>query len=1036
MKITQYAVTRRLATSAIVSALLVLGIYGLWRLPVDFLPDVTYPLTKVKIWWSGATPQEIERNLAEPIERELATADGLDYLMSSAIEGIYSLDVNFRYGIDADAAYQNVVAIMSRVSRDLPADIDPPVIWKADPSQLPIAQLTIHSDEWNLVQLRSWTERWLQDKLLTVSGVAGTEVVGGLKREIRIHLDPRATEKLGLTPAQVIKSLRQENVDQFGGRVTVGSREIIARTTGEYSSLDDIRSVMIDREGLSKVLLKDVAQVEDTHEQARVITRLDGRPCVKLSIRKQADANTVTVARGVMQRIGELEPALPAGIRIGMVENQAEYIEDAIGGVRNAAIEAAIFLVLVTYLFLGSWRKVLAMVVTLSITILVNFGLMKLAGFSLNIFSLGGLVVAIGVAFDNSTVVLENITRVKHERPQMPSGEAAVGATAEVGSAVLAATLSFLALFVSFLLTQSFTTLLFRELILVVAGIVVISLAVALSITPMLDTILTPRAKSGPRPPTRFERFFARVTDTYGGFLAFSLRHRWATLGVFALMFLGGALTLSRVGGEFLPKMDDGRVVIKVKLPTGSSVEQTDKALQRLEIVVADDPLIKSAFTLVGGKQQGPFTYEVANEGEINIQLVPRGRRELSTKQYIQRLRKKVARVPLPSGKAMVMQGKLKGTRQKGESDIEVKITGEQVGQLFALAGELRRTMENMKHFENVHVSLDMTKPEYHVKVDRVRAAELGVSVAEVASTLRTLVHGEVATQYREGEEYYDVRVMLREHDVNSRDAIENLTLSTSRGGNVRMMDVAEVAEAQGPVEIIRENQTKQVVVRGDAAGVSVREAKAEVQEALDNLDLPPGYEIAFGGQAEMMAEMLQDVLVVLALAVFFSFIVLVVQFNNLKLPALILGCVPVCLAGFPCMLFLAGLPLGATVIIGMLVVIAVTVNDGVLLMTFAHELESRENLSPHKSVLRAATIRLRPRLMTTMTTLACFAPLALNLEEGGDMLQPMAVGAIGGLLVEMPVALFLMPCVYRIFSRAHSKNGKRESSDPLPTTA
>jgi len=1036
MRITQYAVTRRLATAAIVSALLVLGIYGLWQLPVDFLPDVTYPLTKVKIWWSGATPEEIERNLAEPIERGLATADGLDYLMSSSIEGIYNLDVNFQYGVDADAAYQNVVAIMSRVSRDLPAGIDPPVIWKADPSQLPIAQLTIHSDQWDLVKLRSWTERWLQDKLLTVAGVAGTEVVGGLEREIRVHLDPRATERLGLTPAQIIKGLRQENVEQFGGRVTVGSREIIARTVGEYRSLDDIGSVLIAREGHSKVLLKEVAQVEDTHEQARVITRLDGLPCVKLSILKQADANTVKVARGVMQRISELEPALPAGIRIGMVENQAEYIEDAVGGVRNAAIEAAIFLVLVTYLFLGSWRKVLAMITTLGITILLNFGLMKLAGFSLNIFSLGGLVVAIGVAIDNSTVVLENITRMKHERPEMPSGEAAVAATAEVGSAVLAATLSFLALFVSFLLMQSLTTLLFRELILVVAGVVVISLAVALSVTPMLDTILTPQARSGPRPPARFERVFVRLTETYGRFLAFSLRHRWATLGVFALMFLGGVATVSRLGGEFLPKMDDGRVVIKVKLPAGSSVEQTDKALQRLEVVVADEPLIKSAFTLVGGKPQGPFTYQVANEGEIDIQLVPRRLRKLSTKQYIQRLRKEVARIQLPAGKAMVMQGKIKGARQKGESDIEVKITGEEVGQLFALAGKLRQTMENMKHFENVQVSLDMTKPEYHVEVDRVRAAELGVSVADVASTLRTLVHGEVATQYREGQEYYNVRVMLAEHEVGNREAIGNLTLNSSRGGNVRLRDVAEVVEAQGPVEIIREDQTKQVVVRGDAAGVTVREAKAEMQEVLDNLEMPAGYALAFGGQAEMMAQMLQDVLVVITLAVFFSFIVLVVQFNSLKLPALILGCVPVCLAGFPYTLFLAGLPLGATVIIGMLVVIAVTINDGVLLMTFAHELEAQENLPPHESVLRAATIRLRPRLMTTMTTLACFAPLALNLGEGGDMLQPMAVGAIGGLLVEMPVALFLMPCVYRLFSRAHSKNGKRANSGRLATRA
>ncbi|MBN1491744.1 MAG: efflux RND transporter permease subunit, partial [Phycisphaerae bacterium] len=472
MKLTDYAVHRRLATSAIVVALVVLGLYGLWRLPVDFLPNITYPMIKVHIWWRGATPEEIDKNIADPIERQMATVDDLDYLESSSIEGMYTLQANFKYGVNVDVAYQDALAAMARVARELPKDMEPPVVIKADPSQLPVVQMTISSDQLDLVKLRTWTDEWLQDQLLAVPGVAGTEIVGGLKREIRVHLDALALEKHGLTLPEVLKRLHEENVEQFGGRVTAGPKEIIARTMGEYRNLDEIRDIVLARDAEAKLYLRDVAEVADASEEVRVITRLGGNPCVKLSVLKQANANTVEVAEAVSRRIQELGPALPEGVRLGMVENQADYVNAALGGVRNAAIEAAVLLVLIVYLFLGSWKQVLVMVLALPITLILNFGLMKLAGFSLNIFSLGGLVIAIGVLLDNSIVVIEGITRRRHERPEEPTDSVAVAATSEVGPAIVAATLSFLALFVPFLLVPGLTSLLFRELILVIAGIV------------------------------------------------------------------------------------------------------------------------------------------------------------------------------------------------------------------------------------------------------------------------------------------------------------------------------------------------------------------------------------------------------------------------------------------------------------------------------------------------------------------------------------------------------------------------------------
>jgi hydrophobe/amphiphile efflux-1 (HAE1) family protein len=1017
MKITHYAVHRRLACSAILIALVVLGLYGLWRLPVDYLPNITYPLVKVQINWQGATPEEIDTDIADPVERLMSTVDRLDYLESSAIEGLYSLNVYFEYGADVDIAFQDVLAALTRAQQQLPKDIEAPYVFKADPSQLPVMQLTVSSDRWSPVKLRDWADNWLQDRILAVRGVAGTEIVGGLEREIRIQLDPAALEKHKLSLDVVIKRVTAENVEQTAGRVTVGTKEIIARTMGEFASLEDIRTVVVAGEGHQKVYLRDIAEVIDGHEDARVMTRFNGRECVKVAVLKEAEANTVQVAEAVNQLLDELKPALPQGLQLDYVEDQAVYVKQALTGVRNAAIAAALLLMIVVYLFLGSVRQVLVMVIALPLTLVLNFGLMKLAGFSLNIFSLGGLVVAIGVVLDNSIVVIENISRLRRRQPGPGAAWHTVDATSEVGPALVAATLSFLALFVPFLIVPGLTSLLFRELILVIAGIVTISLAVAVSVTPMITATLF----SGSRPKWQsgwFERLFARFTDGYGWVLNRMIGWRWFVVPVFLLVVAVAFALSGRLGGEFLPLIDDGRVMVKVKMPTGASVHETDRALRRIEAQIAGDPLIQSTFTLAGGYVKGLTTFEVANEGEVDIQLVPKAARDISTETYAANLRKLVGKLQPPGGKAMVKQMPIKGIHGMGASDIVVQVRGQDMAALADLASRTSRTISDLGHFQNVFVSMDLSKPEYQVKVDRVKAAELGVSVSDMATSLRSLITGTVATRYRDGAEYYDIRLLVPEERMTTRRDVENLALTCAQGDALRLRDIATVVPASGPVEIIRENQIKQVTVEADIAGGDLAGAVKELQNALAGLDRPAGYEFDFGGNAEMMVDMKNTVLAVLAFALFFAFIVLTVQFNSIKLPGLILGSVPVCLTGAVFLMYVTHLPLGATVIIGVLVIVAATVNDGVLLLTYASDLQDQQSLTPYQAVVDAAKIRLRPRIMTTVTTMIGFLPLALNLEEGGDMLQPMAVAAIGGLGMEILVALFLMPCLYVISER------------------
>jgi hydrophobe/amphiphile efflux-1 (HAE1) family protein len=1022
MKITAISVRKKLALSLIIIPLVVMGLYGIYRLPVDFLPDITYPLVKVIIYWRGATPEEINTGIADPIERQIATVDGLDYMESSSIEGMYYLQANFQYGMDINVAYQDVLAAMARAVRKLPKDIDPPIVFKADPTQISMVDLVIRSDSWNLVALRTWADTWLNDELKAVPGVAGTEVMGGLKREIRIHLDPETLEKYGLSLPKVVSRLNQENIEQFAGRITAGPEEIIARTMGEYKDLDEIKGVILTKSGMGNVFVRDIGDVVDHFEEVRIITRFDAKPSVKVSVFKQAGANTMQVAKAIANKIQTLRPSLPGGIQVDMVENQADYIEAAVTGVRNTVLEAIALVMLVIYLFLGSWRQVLVMLLALPVTLIINFGIMKFLGFSINIFSLSGLVVAIGVILDNSIVVLENITRLRHENQDEPMETLVISGTQQVGPAVAAATFSFFALFLPFLLVPGLTSLLFKELILIVASIVLISLLVAITMTPMLTGLLLGKIPKDRR-KSRFESFFDRLSDLYGKSLGWALRHKWMVTGTFIVILIAAGLLSTRLGSEFLPRMDDGRVMVKVKLPTGTSVEQTDQALHQLEAKLSGDPLIQSMFTLVGGKVQGTSVYEIANEGEIDLQLLPRHERKVTTDEFIKRIRPLVSQVQVPGGKVMVLQMKTRGFRKLGTGDVEVEIKGPEIDQLFNLARRVSTTMNEMKHFTNIYMGMDLSKPEYQVKIDRSKAGEMGVSVSDVATTLRSLITGAVATRFKEGDEYYNIRVVVREKELKSLSSLQDLPVMYTPAGFLRLRDVAEVVPAAGPVEIIRKDQVKTVSVISDASGVSVGRALEEVKEGLQKVDLPAGYAISFGGQAQMMADMQKELLAVFAFSVFFTFALLGIQFNSLKLPGLIIGVLPVCLSGAVFLLFATGLPLGATVIIGVMLVVAATVNGGVLLLTFAEEFRKSGRWSPGEAVLNAAKVRLRPCLMVSLLILMSMIPLALKIEEGGDMLQPMAVAAIGGILVEIFVVLFLIPSLYVIFTKAKMEN-------------
>ena len=1027
-KLIELAVRRKMATGAIASMVVVLGALSLLGLPVDFLPNLTYPMIKIHVWWINATPEEIEEDVAEVIEREIATVEGLDYLESSSIEGSYTLQVNFRYGVDVDVAFQDVQAAMARAARRLPPDIEPPIILKADPQQLPIVQLSIESQGWDLTELRDWTENWLVDRILGVPGVGGAEVIGGSQREIRVHLDPSTLEKHALSVADIRRAITDANIETSGGRLEEGSRELIVRTTGELSSLEELGAVVVQRRGLAKVTLRDVAEVIDHHEEVRIATRFDSTPCVLLNVQKQSDANSVEVARALNERLDELRPITPDHVRLATVEDRAAYVEGALASVRLSAMQAAGLVLLVTVLFLGSLRQAVVLMIAMPLTLVASFIVMRLGDFTINTFSLAGIVVALGVLLDNSIVVIEAVTRAFENRDDDDErDEVAIGAATQVAGAVTAGTLTLTALFVPYLLVSGLTSLLFRELIVVVASAVVISLICSLTVVPMLGALFMGKARA--RPPARWQR---RLTDGYGVLVSHCVKLRWLVLILFIGVLVGAVYAVEEVGSEFIPKVDDGRVMIKAKLPTGASLAETDRLLARVEAELAEDPLIKSAFTLAGGKVWGLYTFEVANQGQIDIQLVPRGARQITTGDYVRQLGKRLKTLEQPGAKLMARQPRIKGIRKMGASDIEVQLRGPKLSKLASLAGRVAKISRENPLLRNVYLGVDLSKPELLVSVDRTRAEELGVSVADVSTTIRSLLQGELAGHYQEGAEQYSIRLRVPEERLRSRRDIEEFFISSRDGQPHRLRDVATITEGTGPVEIVREDQVRQVAVRADAAGASVGKALSSIRADLADLDIPAGYEVDYGGAALALEDLSSTALNIMALALFLASVVLAVQFNTLRYPFLILLCLPMSLAGMVFALWWSGFSLGATVLIGLIVVAAATVNDGVLLFTLADNVKSSaQDVTAAVAVREAARVRLRPRVMTTATTLAGLVPLALNVGEGGDLLQPMAVAAIGGLLAEIPVALFLMPGLYVMAARPErSGSGARRRSD------
>jgi len=1022
------SIHRPIGVLAAASVVVVVGLFYAGQLPIDLLPQIIYPQIRASVTYPGVAPEVMEEQVTKVLETNLATTEGVIEMESETTEGESEVNLHFSYGTDINFALQDASKNLDRARTRLPVDVDPPRIHKYDPSQIPVFEVGFSSPTRDLVSLRNWVDLQLEPQLLTVEGVAAIDVAGGLVREIRVTLDQERLRSYGLTVSDVLTRIRDENQDIAVGNVTSPSFEVVGKTEGKFTSVDDIRDVLLPVPGTAeRVPLSEVAKVEDTHQEQRLWARLDGVPAVKLSVRKQPDANTVTVADGIGKRLQQLAGSrfIPDDVHYEIVSDQSFFIKNALGGVRSAALIGAGLAMLVVLLFLGSLRKTFIIGLSIPLAVLATFVMMGMGHLTLNIMSLGGLALGVGLLIDNSIVMLENIFRHRQLGTTDPV-EAAHEGSAEVASAVVASTLTNLAAVVPFLLISGLAALIFRELVLTISFAIVASLTVALTLVPMLSAQLAKveRTSRLDRSPVvvGFDRGLKAFTRFYRRVAAGAVRFRWAVVvGAFAALV--GAILLTRgLGNEFLPAVDDGNVGVYLRMPPGTSPERTNEVAHRVEALVGGMPYVSHVFTTAGGFLWGGATLARGGRGSLSIQLVPAGgRRDMPAVRWVAALRQKIDALGIPGAQIFVRPPRIRGLRTNiSGSDVAVSVQGTDLPTLQRLGEEVQRRMHGIRGLSGVELSTEEASPQLKIEIDRQRAADMGLDVAQVGQTVRTALDGTVVTRFTEGSNEYDIRVRLPRESLTSPEDLGGIALFPGRNQPIYLRDIADVQLGTGPTTILRVNQNRQLRVTGDVDDevASIGEVTAAVRQAMRTLDLPEGYSLIYGGEEETAKENQRNLLIVTALAIFLVFIVMAVQYESVSDPLAILFSIPMALIGVGLLLWITGTPLSAPVLLGVILLAGIVVNNAILLVQYVEIARRTKGLPVEEAVVEAGAVRLRPILMTTTTTVFGMLPLALGLGEGSELMQPLAVAVVGGLTVSTLLTLIVIPCTYLIVHR------------------
>jgi len=1055
MWFTQVSLRNPVFATMVMVAFVVLGAFSLQRLQVDQFPNIDFPVVVVTTAYPGASPEIVESEVTKKVEEAVNAIAGVNTLTSRSHEGSSVVIIEFQLTVDGRKAAEDVrekIAILRPTLRD---EVEEPRVLRFDPASRAIWSVAVVPQAGDgkapsAVALTTWAEQVLKKRLENVRGVGSVTLVGGTKRSVNIDLDPRAMEALGVTTDQVNAAVRSENQDLPVGTLKTHERERVVQMLSRLRNPQDFEQIIVARRNGQPVRLGQVARVSDGEQEVESLALYNGQRTLLLQVQKAQDENTIAVTDGLKAALDAIGPELPAGVRLEPIADGSRPIRVSVANVRQTLIEGALLTVAIVFLFLNSWRSTVITGLTLPIALVGTFFFMNLFGFTINMITLMALTLSVGLLIDDAIVVRENI--VRHVQMGKSPFNAAMDGTQEIGLAVLATTLSIVAVFLPIGFMGGIIGKFFHEFGITMVAAVLISMFVSFTLDPMLSSVWHDPAieqhgkpheartlydKTIGRVTHWFDRFQDELADTYQGALRWSLRHKLATLGLALATFVGSLFILPVLGSEFVPKADFSETSVSFHTPVGSSLQATEAKAREVEAVLREFPEVQYTLTTINtGNAQGTMY------ASVYVRLVDRQHRRLSADDMSARLRERLRRVP---GITVTHAGLLDAVG--GNKQIEFSLQGDDLAELERLTTLIMERIRPIVGLVDLDASVKPNKPTVDVRLKRDLASDVGLNTSAVAGSLRTLVAGTTVGNWRAQDgESYDVNVRLGPEQRERASDLQHLpfVVGSASDGSARIVTLAQVAdvvEGTGPNQINRRNLNREVQITANVYGRSAGEVTADIQKALDSIALPPGYKTEFGGSTKNMRESFGYALSALALAIIFIYMILASQFQSFLQPLALMSSLPLTMIGVVLALLMFGSSMSMFSVIGIVLLMGLVTKNAILLVDFAIRARRGDHgeapLPREDALLLAARVRLRPILMTTLAMIFGMVPLAFALTEGSEQRAPMGQAVIGGVITSSILTLVVVPVVYCYlddFTAWCRRHLGLSAADPHPT--
>ncbi len=1016
MKISQVAVGRPVLTIMVSMIVIILGAVALSRLPIDLMPDVTSPTISVSTSYSKASPLTMEELVTRPIEEALAAVPGVQEISSRSTEGSSNVQVSFSWGTDLEAASNDIRDRLDRIISRLPDEASRPSLRKYDMSATPVIMMGVTSDL-DVLELRRILEEQVSYRLERVDGVASVSIWGGRSREIHINIDPLKMNALRIPLDQVISSVRAANINQPTGNIYRGNHQITIRVPGVFENLEELKNTIIVRRGGSVVALKDIAEILDTASKVTRIVRINGQNGIQIAINKQSGTNTVKVVQGVLDEVVQINRSIPQ-INIIPLMDSSVFIKQSINNVSLSALLGGILAVLILLFFLRNLKSTTVISTAIPISIMATFGLLYFNGFTLNLMTIGALALGVGQLLDNSIVVMENIFR--HREMGKESKQAAIEGANEVGSPILASTLTSIVVFLPLLFMRGMNGIMFQQLAFVVVFALICSLATALTLVPMLSSRLI---KVSAEPDPKSKRLTARLYFAIGKILstielfykkllAAALDNRGKT-ALIALLLLLAAFVLTRsIDSELMPMSDEGEVRVSLDMVAGTKLELVDQKMLEAESRIKDMPEITSIVASAGGGGWGS-----SNTGSLRISLLSKSDRARSDQQIADEIRARLGAIPGTRVRVFaVSNNRLTRVMGGGGGRIEIQVRGHEMDEAYRLAGIIMQHVESVDGITDVNLSRTAGAPEDLVIIDRVKAAELGMSVQQISATLETVLSGRSAGDYLDHGKEYPIMVQVKDADQMPIKELLDLSVSNSDGVPIVLRNVVSTQSGESSTVIERVNQERMIDVSANISGRNLSAVIGDIQNRLDEIPVPIGFSVEIVGDYKEQQESFRELFIGIILALVLIYMVMASQFESIRDPFIVMFSVPFALIGVSLILFITGTTFNIQTYIGIIMLAGIVVNNAILLVNTTNQLREHDNMKLREAIEEAGRRRLRPILMTALSTVLGLLPMAIGMGEGSETQAPLARAVVGGLLSSTLITLVVIPVLYSAF--------------------